>query len=98
MSKLRDHIKTFDFETLDGFAYLGEYQFEEIEQHIFKTHIEKDLVRKYIFEWEGDTYAIELNNPGLKFAGFNWRSLRRVVPQVIEGPGEPFTVYNEVDP
>lgn len=98
MSKLRDHIKTFDFETLNGFAYLGEYQFEEIEQHIMKNPLVKDLVCKYVFEWEGDTYAIELCNAGLKFAGFNWRSLRRVVPQVIEGPGEPFTVYNEVDP
>lgn len=97
MSKLRDHIKTFDFKTMSGFTYLGEYQFMDIENHIMKNHLDKDLVCKYVFEWEGDTYAIDFNNPGLKFAGFNWRSLRQVIPEVIEGPGKPFTVYNEVD-
>ncbi len=98
MSKLRDHIKTFNFETLDGFTYLGEYDYMNLENHIMKNHLLKDLVCKYVFEWEGDTYAIELVNAGLKFAGFNWRSLRRVVPEVIDSPKGPFTVYNEVDP
>ena len=98
MSKLRDHIKTFNFETLDGFTYLGEYDYMDLENHIMKNHLLKDLVCKYVFEWEGDTYAIELVNAGLKFAGFNWRSLRRVVPEIIDSPKGPFTVYNEVDP
>lgn len=98
MSKLRDHIKTFDYTELVGFSYPGEWQMLDLEDKILKNHISKTIVAKYIFEFEGETYAVEMENPGLKSSYFNWRSLRRVVPEVIDSPKEPFTVYNEVDP
>lgn len=98
MSKLRDHIKTFDYTELVGFSYPGEWQMIDLENKILKDYIKKTIVGKYIFEFEGETYAIEVISPGTKFSYLDWRSLRRVVPEVIESPGEPFTVYNEVDP
>lgn len=94
MSKLRDHIKTFDYTELVGFSYPGEWQMLDLEDKVLKNHVSKTIVAKYIFEFEGETYAVEMENPGLKSSYFNWRSLRRVVSEKLT---ESLTVYNEVD-
>lgn len=98
MSKLSEYLESLDNTSSGLWASPRDYEIERIGYTIpegseeFKL-IERQEVTKFIFEFQGETYAIEYSMDR-KF-GFqpNFRSLRQVFPEDLG-----FTVvYNEKD-